>query len=134
MRHDNSCRFRLYPNKQQRELIAKTFGCCRWVYNWGLAIRKKARGGGEEVSFFNWYSVSTSCYEKRCCNILVKRSRCKGLDIFTPLYDTAYQNFFKHQSGFPRFKAKSMTGINLIKLIRTFFIRKKKSKKNMGIS
>lgn len=42
VRHDNSCRFRLYPNKEQRELIAKTFGCCRWVYNWGLAMRKKA--------------------------------------------------------------------------------------------
>lgn len=42
VRHDKSCRFRLYPNKEQRELIAKTFGCCRWVYNWGLAMRKKA--------------------------------------------------------------------------------------------
>ena len=42
VRHDNSCRFRLYPNKEQRELVAKTFGCCRWVYNWRLAMRKKA--------------------------------------------------------------------------------------------
>ena len=41
VRHDKSCRFRLYPNKEQREWIAKTFGCCRWVYNWGLAMRKK---------------------------------------------------------------------------------------------
>ena len=53
VRHDNSCRFRLYPNKEQRELIAKTFGCCRWVYNWGARHAEKGMGGGEEVSFFN---------------------------------------------------------------------------------
>ncbi len=26
-------KFRLYPNKEQREFFAKTFGCCRFIYN-----------------------------------------------------------------------------------------------------
>ncbi|MDD3403025.1 MAG: helix-turn-helix domain-containing protein, partial [Hespellia sp.] len=26
-------RFRLYPNKEQAVLLAKTFGCCRFIYN-----------------------------------------------------------------------------------------------------
>ena len=26
-------KFRLYPNKEQREYFAKTFGCVRFVYN-----------------------------------------------------------------------------------------------------
>lgn len=26
-------KFRIYPNKEQEVLIAKTFGCCRFVYN-----------------------------------------------------------------------------------------------------
>ena len=34
--YDNSCKYRIYPNKQQKELIAKTFGCTRYVYNWAL--------------------------------------------------------------------------------------------------
>lgn len=25
-------KYRIYPNKQQKELIRKTFGCCRFVY------------------------------------------------------------------------------------------------------
>ena len=33
-------RFRLYPNVEQRMLIAKTFGCCRYVYNHFLNKRK----------------------------------------------------------------------------------------------
>ena len=26
-------KYRIYPNKEQRELLAKTFGSCRFVYN-----------------------------------------------------------------------------------------------------
>lgn len=35
-------KFRIYPNKEQRELLAKHFGCCRFVYNRYLAERKVA--------------------------------------------------------------------------------------------
>ena len=33
--------FRIYPNKEQRILLAKTFGCSRLVYNHFLALRKE---------------------------------------------------------------------------------------------
>ena len=29
-------KYRIYPNKEQRELLAKTFGSCRFVYNYYL--------------------------------------------------------------------------------------------------
>lgn len=32
-------RFRIYPDEDQRELIARTFGCCRKVWNLMLADR-----------------------------------------------------------------------------------------------
>jgi len=32
-------KYRIYPNKQQIELINKTIGCCRFVYNYYLAER-----------------------------------------------------------------------------------------------
>ncbi|MBR0294639.1 MAG: helix-turn-helix domain-containing protein, partial [Bacilli bacterium] len=34
-------RFRLYPTTSQKELIEKTLGCSRWVYNEFLSITKK---------------------------------------------------------------------------------------------
>ncbi|WP_313126970.1 helix-turn-helix domain-containing protein, partial [Clostridioides difficile] len=30
---EKAYKFRMYPNKKQQELINKTFGCCRFVYN-----------------------------------------------------------------------------------------------------
>lgn len=30
-------KFRIYPNEEQRTMIAKTIGCCRFVYNHMLA-------------------------------------------------------------------------------------------------
>lgn len=33
-------KYRIYPNKQQEEQIQKTFGCCRFVYNYYLNMRK----------------------------------------------------------------------------------------------
>ena len=35
-------KYRIYPNKIQQEQIAKTFDCCRFVYNQTLAYRKDA--------------------------------------------------------------------------------------------
>ena len=34
-------KYRIYPNKAQKELINKTFGCCRFVYNFCRAEQKK---------------------------------------------------------------------------------------------
>ena len=36
---EKAYRYRIYPNKKQKEIIAKTFGCCRFVYNKYLAKR-----------------------------------------------------------------------------------------------
>ena len=32
-------KYRIYPNNEQKIQIAKTFGCCRFVYNQTLAYR-----------------------------------------------------------------------------------------------
>ena len=34
-----SYKFRLYPNKEQEDLIQRTFGCARFVFNHYLAER-----------------------------------------------------------------------------------------------
>ncbi|MBV8900822.1 MAG: helix-turn-helix domain-containing protein [Verrucomicrobia bacterium] len=35
-------RYRLYPNAEQSESLAKHFGCCRWVFNRALAKKMEA--------------------------------------------------------------------------------------------
>ena len=36
---EKAYKYRIYPNKKQKEIIAKTFGSCRFVYNKYLAKR-----------------------------------------------------------------------------------------------
>ena len=52
-------RFRIYPNKSQKELFARTFGCVRFVYNRMLAEKKEYSADSlQELlsGFFGWFS------------------------------------------------------------------------------
>ena len=35
-------KYRIYPNASQRDQIARTLGCCRFVYNRALDVKKSA--------------------------------------------------------------------------------------------
>lgn len=39
---EKAFKYRIYPTKKQQELIQKTFGCCRFVYNYYLSVRDAA--------------------------------------------------------------------------------------------
>jgi putative transposase len=43
-------RYRLYPDAAQRQMLARTFGCARVVFNDALRVREEARANGEKVS------------------------------------------------------------------------------------
>lgn len=98
-------KYRIYPNKTQKELLAKTFGCCRFVYNQTLAYRKEKYENEKK-------SVSkTEC--NNYCNreLKVQYEWLKEVDKFAltnAIYnmDSAYQKFFKEHAGYPKFKSK----------------------------
>ena len=98
-------RYRIYPNKEQEIQLAKTFGCCRFVYNQTLAYRKDAYEKEKK-------SVSkTDC--NNYCNRELKKAYewLKEVDKFAltnAIYnmDSAYQKFFKEHAGYPKFKSK----------------------------
>ncbi|KAK2198517.1 transposase, partial [Clostridioides difficile] len=46
---EKAYKFRMYPNKKQQELINKTFGCCRFVYNKYLAKRIEVYKNAKET-------------------------------------------------------------------------------------
>ena len=98
-------KYRIYPNSEQRIQIAKTFGCCRFVYNQTLAYRREIYGKEKK-------SVSkTDC--NNYCNRELKKDYewLKEIDKFAltnAIYnmDAAYQKFFKGHAGYPKFKSK----------------------------
>ncbi|SCW70273.1 Helix-turn-helix domain-containing protein, partial [Eubacterium ruminantium] len=50
---EKAYKYRIYPNKTQQELIHKTFGCVRFVYNYYLDKRIKAYQ--ENKTSLNYY-------------------------------------------------------------------------------
>ena len=47
-------KYRIYPNKEQQELINKHIGCCRYVYN--LCLEKK-------INAYKTSKKSISCFD-----------------------------------------------------------------------
>lgn len=98
-------KYRIYPNKGQQIQIAKTFGCCRFVYNQALAYRKEIYGKEKK-------SVSKTDCNNFCSRELKKEYEwLKEADKFAltnAIYnmDSAYQKFFKEHTGYPKFKSK----------------------------
>lgn len=98
-------KYRIYPNKAQEELLAKTFGCCRFVYNQTLSYRKEKYEKEKE-------SMSrTDC--NNYCNRELKAEHewLREVDKFAltnAIYnmDCAYQKFFREHAGYPKFKSK----------------------------
>ena len=98
-------KYRIYPNSGQKIQIAKTFGCCRFVYNRTLAYRKGI------------YEKEKKSVSKTDCNNYCNRELKKDYEwlrevdkfaLTNAIYnmDCAYQKFFREHAGYPKFKSK----------------------------
>ena len=99
-----SYRFRLYPTTNQVELIHKTFGCTRVVYNHYLEKQKVLYDEGKD---------SLSCFDmiKDLKNLQVERPYLKEVDscsLRCSLFnlDDAFKRWYKGQGEYPKFKGK----------------------------
>lgn len=100
MKGNKAYRFRLYPNRKQQTMFAKTFGCARFIYNKMLADKiayYKETGGmlhntpAPYKKEFEWLKEVDSM---ALCNAQIH-------------LQTAYANFFRDKSiGFPKFRSK----------------------------
>ena len=98
-------KYRIYPNKKQQELLQKTFGCCRFVYNHTLAYRKELyetkKISINRIDCNNWKNKTLKVnYE------WLKEVDKFALDNAIINMDSAYQKFFKEHAGYPKFKSK----------------------------
>lgn len=135
--------YRIYPTDEQKSLLAKHFGHCRWMYNYALS---------RKISHYKQTTKTLSRYEiqaeipvlkKHESTEWLKEVNSQSLQAVLIHLDTAYNKFFTKSGGFPKFKnrkskqsfeiPKNLTvdfGTNTIELpkfkdpIRTVFHRK----------
>ena len=102
-------KFRIYPNETQKELIEKTFGCTRFVYNHMLALQiKMYKEQGKSHSKYDLVKMIPSLKKE---HEWLKEVDSTCLQASIDDLDSAYQNFFReikkgNNQGFPKFKTK----------------------------
>lgn len=93
-------RYRIYPEREQRILLAKTFGCCRFIYNRMLTDK------------IEWYEKHQEMLRTTPAQYKQEYEWLKEVDSLAlsnvQLHlEEAYRKFFREpKAGFPRFKSK----------------------------
>lgn len=99
-------KFRLYPTEEQKVLLAKHFGTVRFVYNWALAYSQEQYK--KDQSYKGWMSivVSDEFHQLKKDNPWMKETGANSIINSIGHLGKAFDNFFEHRSGFPKFKSK----------------------------
>ncbi len=103
-------KYRLYPTKNQRNIIDTTFGMCRDLYNAALQ---------ERIEAYKKCNISLSCYDQQNELPLLKELNPQYEFIYSQILqdvlkrlDKSFKSFFRRlklnrkKAGFPRFKGK----------------------------
>lgn len=114
--------YRFYPTPLQEDLLRKTLGCSRFVYNHFLAFRIQEYTTDKRSVSYN--ETSSLLTELKKNTEWLKEVSSVALQQSLQHLDSAYTNFFrglkkKERVGFPRFKKKSNR--NSITLAKTGF-------------
>lgn len=97
---------RIYPTKEQQNMLLRMFGSCRFTYNHFLAERMRAyREGGASLTYNRTANMLTVLKRDKDylwlneCDSVALQESLRNLD-------RAYQNFFKGNARFPRFHSR----------------------------
>lgn len=99
-------KYRLYPNEEQKVLIAKHLGSCRFIYNY--ALDKKVRAYQTDKTNLSRFDIQADLPNMKKSEEYCWLKEVNSLSLQASLanLDSAYTKFFREHKGFPRFKSK----------------------------
>lgn len=98
-------KFRCYPTPEQEKILAQTFGCARYVYNWALSERTKAFQRGERMNYAQSSAALTALKRQPETIWLNDVSSIPTQQALRHL-QAAFANFFAKRAAYPSFKRK----------------------------
>ena len=101
---------RIYPTKDQEELLRKHIGCCRFIWNHMIEIQKTRYQTGEKyLNHFGMIKLIPSIKKEfPWLNEVSNHS----LQLICKDVNTAYQRFFNKISNYPKFKSKKKSKLS----------------------
>lgn len=100
--------YRIYPTADQRKQLGRTFGCTRFVYNWGLSLRSKGWKEGLRIGYPETSSALTALKKEPDRPWLNEVSSVPLQQSLRHL-QTAFVNFFDKRAAYPSFRKKAGT-------------------------
>lgn len=122
-------KFPIYPSVEQKQLLEQTFGCCRYVYNRGLAEAKSEfktyleltntlplnPPSKPDVSGYGFVNRLTQ-YKEDLSSYWLNEVSAVALQQAMLHLGHAFTTFFKNKKGYPKFKKKQQDqSFNLMK-------------------
>lgn len=103
-------KYRIYPNESQRNQIARTLGCCRFVYNRALDVKKTAYSETGKSIATNDLIKMIPAWKRDPDTSWLAQVDSMALQQSIRDLDRAYKNFFRRvreggKPGFPKFKS-----------------------------
>ena len=123
---NKSYKIRLYPNKEQKTLLEKHFGCVRFVYNHFLNIRNiEYKTNKVNMSYYDTAN-ELSGLKTNDDFIFLNEVNSQSLQWSLRFLDIAFRNFFRGQTKFPNFKKKSNNQSFKVPVNSTFKLKNNK--------
>ena len=99
-------KFRIYPNQKQQNKICRILGCCRFVYNHFLALRRDEWAESQKSVTYNQTSALLTEMKRQKEYVWLNEADSMALQESLKNLERAYRNFFKKRAKYPRFKSK----------------------------
>src|SRR6266480_62469 len=106
MNQKKAYQYRIYPTLEQKQVLAQTFGCCRYVYNWALRLKTDAYYQRSERMYYEHLSQALTSLKKQEAYAWLNEVSSVPLQQALRHLDRAFLNFFEGRAEFPTFKKK----------------------------
>lgn len=113
-------KYKLQPNKRQRELLKQFFGCARFIYNWGLNRKTSAYKENGTTVTYNMLAKELTSLKKEEQYLWLQNVPNECLQQSLRNLENAYTRFFREKKGYPKFKSKK-THVGKCKMINSTY-------------
>jgi putative transposase len=106
MKQKRAYKYRISPTDEQKHILARTFGCVRFVYNWSLRQKTDAYYKEQKRLYYKDLSELLTALKKQDEYAWLSEVSSVPLQQSLRHLDKAFINFFEGRGEYPKFKKK----------------------------
>ncbi len=106
MKQKRAYQYRWYPTAEQQQILARTFGCARFVYNWALRLRTDAYYQHQQRLSYSDTSARLTALKHQPEYAWLHDVASVPLQQALRHVESAFRNFFAGRAAYPKFHSK----------------------------